>query len=265
MQYNTKLFLLFLAVTSQCFLVAPSFATPVQYSLEMGHQSLNFGDGSHDINRDFKVTFGLFPNFTGSPRFNWQMSLDTDSGTAEVIGTAVGAVVNRADGSERISEHDVVETISLVFTGLDIEVDPVSGEELIAIGRPGPDPDNPEAGGAVGRATISLESEYFIQIQSSNTIEFEFDVMAKYFDGSPLGSYGAIAEEDFNLFVGAKPGQRALQFITWLGNVDPINIGGQDYNVRGDIVARVTEIPEPATATLLGIALLGAAKKRKLR
>lgn len=218
-------------------------ATQIDYDLT-GYSSLTFNSKNSNAS-SFMLLFGFGAGGTAQ---HYDFKLDTATGEGWFTANVSGKVTSTTDWNQALSDDLVTGTITMHYTGLTIGKDPVTGKDVVAIGRTG----------ANGTGTVSLHSNFF-----GGGLNLSFGLEDKF--AFPQGGvanndvYGNLGLQPFDLLFGALPNLDEV-FKAWVMSGADVHIFGQTYGVTGDIH---TQVPEPASLALLGTALLGTFRKRR--
>jgi len=182
------------------------------------------------------------------------VEIDRMAGTVAISATGTAGIY----GPNAFLDHsgpilpDVIQAeFTLNYTDVTFDVDPVTGTELLGIGR------SP----AAGAGTVKLTNQNLFGGMVS------FDVYDKsFFPDNPKVNHprwGNFGQEPFNLFMGTIPGNTPLPHQTgiagWLMSDQTLSFGGVTYGIFGDVHG---QFPEPGTAVMTMIALAGFCGRR---
>jgi len=177
--------------------------------------------------------------------------LDQDAGSFAIEGEVTGAITNQTDSTV----HDATMAFSVVYEGLDIGVDSVTGTPLDAIGRSGS-----EAGLGTGTFEVTStlvdfqvagasKSARITENSSQRAQDFYSELVGSGFFDIVLGNLAFFEDQDV--------------FKTWIRSTEAPIINGERYNFYGDFHTVAGEVPEPATVVLLGLAFAGLAVRSR--
>ena len=208
-----------------------------------------------DANDQLRLYIG---NLYRNEPVDLQVEIDRMAGTVDISAAGTAGIYGP---NAFLPPHegpvlpDVIQAeFTLSYTDVTFDIDPVTGRELLGIGR------SP----AAGTGTVKLTNQNLFGGMVT------FDVYDKFFfPDNPNANHprwGDFGLEPFNLFMGVRPGSSPLPHQTglagWLMSDQTLSFGGRTFGIFGDVHG---QFPEPGTAVMAVIALAGFCGRRSSR
>jgi hypothetical protein len=230
------------------FLIPVSNASATRLFDATGLSSIRF-IGQNAASNNFRIVHGYGGAFETPVQYSFSVNND---GTATISGILTGgAIVSDTNVNQRLSDSEVIGEFELNYSGLHVGIDPETGNEVVAIGR------QPNA---TGHGTITYRSDFL-----GGDVTLNIDLSDKFAAPGPNSStYGNFGVSPFNLIAAVLPNNANVTVLkNWVMADGLVNVFPGTYSVGGDFHATLTEVPEPASAALLGLAMVGGALRRK--